>query len=118
MHEVVEVDAKTSQDGKVRAFTCSVDRAVYMEADYDHQPADVKAMLLALYDKGWRPVPEHEEEPELLDTGVRIRFRKVYVPHHRKVIPGLWSTPLLVGLGALAPTVDRHLTLMLGAVGA
>lgn len=117
MDTVAEMRVESSEDERVRATFSLADRAVYVVADYDHHPPDIAAMLLKLQEKGWVPIPEDEEEPEVLDTGVRIRFRKIHVPHNRKIIPGLMSTPLLMGLGALMANSESWLQVAHAVVG-
>lgn len=94
-----------SPDGRVRAYR---ERGLmYVEADHDHRHGDVVAMLEYLATDGWLPVPEAEAEAELTDDGVRIEFRKNRLG--TKVITGLLSTPLLMGLGALTASVEYWL---------
>lgn len=70
----VAAEAIEVQFGLVRVYES--EGSVWMEAEHDHDPADVRETLAYAAQCGWRPVPESEEEAEVTDDGVRIRLRK------------------------------------------
>lgn len=107
---------RCSPDFKVRAYRDGLGAPLFLEADFEYRHQDLVDILSDLEERGWEAVPEEEEEPVVLDNGVRIRFRRKVPKARSKFIPGLLSIPALVGLGALAPTLNHQLEMMLGVV--
>lgn len=66
----------TSHDGRVRGHFDTVRNLVYVEADFGHDPADVRWAWELLESRGWEPV-ESPWDDELLDDGVRVYFARI-----------------------------------------
>ena len=86
---------------------------MYVEAPYGAPREELTAVIEWVRELGWEPGPEHEDEET--DTGLRIRCSRLYKPHNQKLIAGLLSIPLLMGMGAIMATTNYWLV---GAVGA
>jgi hypothetical protein len=74
----------TSSDGHVRAV--GVDDACYLETDLEHDRASLRHILAELEFRGFEPIPEEEEMPEILEGLVtRIHFYNVRSVHGVRV---------------------------------
>lgn len=63
-----------TEDQRVRAFKIS-NEELYMDADLNHNRANIRPMLETLFNEGWVPIPEDEYPTEDLDGLVRIWFK-------------------------------------------